>query len=434
MIAAVHETVHAWLAASTPGMRDHIVFSTLVLVALLALSLLPILRPRTRYALVLLGVAKFFVPAAMFSRLAQGLAIDEIAPHSFAANATQALGPAATTDSEWLCIFAAVWVAGSLIVTARMLAVQRQWRGVVRLAGAVSARETEAMRRVADRSALRRVPRVARSTSGHTVTTGIVHPVVLLPDSCADRLNDDELSAVLAHELTHVERRHNLAALFADAVLTVFWFHPVLWIAGHRLRAESEKDCDEQVLGFVSDPPTYLSGMLKVCRGFIATRPAGAACMSTTRLKERMDHLMRHHESPTHSVPHRLAIATGIAAVLVTTLLVSAGETANTSGKDATAAREEGIEKPKVISKVEPKYPPLAKENKVQGMVVVAATIDMRGNVTKTSIAQGVEGEGGEALETAAAEAVKQWKFEPARKNGKAVVTTFKVTINFRLE
>ena len=33
-----HEALHSWLAAGAPGLRDHLVLSTLILVGLLAVS------------------------------------------------------------------------------------------------------------------------------------------------------------------------------------------------------------------------------------------------------------------------------------------------------------------------------------------------------------------------------------------------------------
>ena len=64
---------------------------------------------------------------------------------------------------------------------------------------------------------------------------GILKPVLLLPDGIAERLNPEQLEAVIAHELCHVRRRDNLTAAIHMVVETVFWFHPLVWWIRTRL-------------------------------------------------------------------------------------------------------------------------------------------------------------------------------------------------------
>lgn len=434
MIFTVHEAVHSWLAANAVTLRDHVMFSTALLLVLIAVSTIPSLRPRTRHALVLLGVAKFLLPAAALATLAARLTAHSVTLPTFSMDFTLLAG--ASPRSEIFCAIAAAWLAGAILMSVRAIATQQAWRRAVLDATPASARETATMFDVALHSMLRAAPRVARSSARIPMTAGFLRPVVLLPDACADRLDDDELRAVLAHELAHVERKHNLTAILENVVMALFWFNPVLWLANVRLHAEAEKDCDERVLNFVPDPPTYLSGMLKASYGFIAPRPAGVSCMSTSQLKERMDHLMRHHESETRSIPHRLAIVIGVAAVVMTTVFVSGAEPAASAASPSTEASEKkgDLTPPKLVTRVDPDYPESARANRVEGMIVVDALIDDKGNVTGVSVAKGVEGDDGKALAEAAMAAVKQWKFEPAKMDGKPVATKFAVTINFRLD
>lgn len=425
MITAIHATMHSWLNAHAVAVRDHVIVSTLVLALLLAVSMLPFIRPRTRYALVLSGVIKFLLPAAALTAFIRPFTGEEVALPTL--STTVLALPSTTVHSEILCAVALVWLAGMLVVAFRVLEMHRQSRAIIRTARTASARELEAMISIAGRSPLRTAPRVFRSGVAIPLTAGLLRPLVFLPERCADDLDDDELRAVLAHEIAHVERRHNLGALVLNAVTALFWFNPALWIASARLNAEAEKDCDERVLDFVPDPPAYLSGMLKVSYGFIAPQPAGVSCMSTLRLKERMDHLMKQQLKPARSVPHRLAIAFGAAAIALTTLVVSANP-----AKPVPAGKH-GVSLPKLVNKVEPVYPPTARENRAQGTIIILATIDESGNVIETSIHKGIEGADGKALGEAAMSAVKQWKFEPALKNGKPVTVTYKITVRFKL-
>ena len=78
---------------------------------------------------------------------------------------------------------------------------------------------------------------------------------------------------------------------------------------------------------------------------------------------------------------------------------------------------------------VAPVYPPEALDNKVQGVVIIEAVIDAQGNVSDTRVLQSVP-----ALDVAAVEAVRQWKFTPTIVNGVAVPAIFTTTVNFRLQ
>lgn len=75
-----------------------------------------------------------------------------------------------------------------------------------------------------------------------------------------------------------------------------------------------------------------------------------------------------------------------------------------------------------------PKYPAEAKEQKIQGTVVVAITIDEQG------VPQFVEAlEGPAELRPTAIDYAKAWRFEPAKVNGKPVKARFKLTMPFEL-
>lgn len=87
-------------------------------------------------------------------------------------------------------------------------------------------------------------------------------------------------------------------------------------------------------------------------------------------------------------------------------------------------------ELPKVQKSVQPEYPAQAMRFGKEGSVTVNALIDETGAVINTGILKGLKDDMG--LEKAAAEAVRKWKFQPAKKDGvnvkvwKPVVITFK--------
>ena len=89
----------------------------------------------------------------------------------------------------------------------------------------------------------------------------------------------------------------------------------------------------------------------------------------------------------------------------------------------------QGIQAPRKIVDVAPKYPALARESRVDGIVILDVIIDETGVVTSTRVLKSVA-----LLDQSAIEAVRQWKFTPARLNGEAIPIVMTVTVSFRLQ
>jgi len=83
----------------------------------------------------------------------------------------------------------------------------------------------------------------------------------------------------------------------------------------------------------------------------------------------------------------------------------------------------------KLIKRVEPKYPREALKKLIGGEVVLEALIDKEGNVIDAKV---IEGEH-EILNNAAIDAVKQWKYEPYKENGKPKKVRYKLTVDFKV-
>ena len=86
------------------------------------------------------------------------------------------------------------------------------------------------------------------------------------------------------------------------------------------------------------------------------------------------------------------------------------------------------IPEPRKLRNVQPRYPEIAKQARVQGVVILECTIDSRGRVSDIKVLRGIP-----LLDAAAIEAVKQWVYEPTRLNGVPVPIIMTVTVNFRL-
>ena len=77
---------------------------------------------------------------------------------------------------------------------------------------------------------------------------------------------------------------------------------------------------------------------------------------------------------------------------------------------------------------VEPSYPMLAKQMKVQGSVVLQALIGREGSIQDLRVLSGPA-----ILSTAAMDAVKQWRFRPYFQSGQPIETEARITVNFTI-
>lgn len=81
-----------------------------------------------------------------------------------------------------------------------------------------------------------------------------------------------------------------------------------------------------------------------------------------------------------------------------------------------------------LIKKVAPVYPPLARQARIQGTVIIGVVINQSGNIASVQLISGHA-----MLAPAAIEAVKQWKYQPCLVDGQAVEVETKIQVTFTL-
>lgn len=90
-------------------------------------------------------------------------------------------------------------------------------------------------------------------------------------------------------------------------------------------------------------------------------------------------------------------------------------------------------EPPIPIKKIPPKYPKFAKNSGIEGSVLLEVEIFEDGSVGAVEVIKSLMG-GENGLDQAAINAVKQWKFQPAKYKGKPVATWTTFEVNFNLQ
>jgi protein TonB len=88
----------------------------------------------------------------------------------------------------------------------------------------------------------------------------------------------------------------------------------------------------------------------------------------------------------------------------------------------------QGVSAGLLVRKVNPNYPPLARQARIQGQVLLQAEISKDGSIQNLRLISGHP-----MLAPAAIEAVKQWKYKPYLLNGEPVEVETQVQVNFTL-
>src|SRR5688572_10192727 len=88
------------------------------------------------------------------------------------------------------------------------------------------------------------------------------------------------------------------------------------------------------------------------------------------------------------------------------------------------------VKAPVVIQRIDPVYPPEAKDKRIAGIVITEVMVDRNGNVVDVRVLKPLP----YGLDQAAVDAVRQWKFRPGTRNGEPVGVFFNLTTKFELD
>jgi bla regulator protein blaR1 len=438
----------------------HLWESTLCLAAAAIVAALTRHGPaRTRYTIWLLASIKFLVPFSVIAAAGQALA--RLTPQlaSPLAGAAGWLGAslpawnvrttlAAAADGvpvhEWLApALAVTWIAG-----AAALAAWRwwSWRALMRTIGTAEdagrdRREFQALERACRRWNVHRCPRLAICPAAiEPGVIGVLRPRIVWPAGLTARLDDDQLEAVLAHEVSHVRRRDNAAMLVHAMVETAFWFYPVVWWVGNRLLTERERACDEEVTMVDDNREGYAEALLRVCRFCLAAPAIGAARAGGADLAHRIDRILEPPPAPLSRLVRTTLVTIALLVAGVPMAGGAVGAAQDATGKLPAAAGQaketeaerpsKDVRSPRLIKETKPVYPDSAKVARIQGNVLLELVVSVDGLPEDIKVTKSLHPD----LDAEAVKALEKWRFTPGTKDGKPVRVRVDVEMTFTLK
>src|SRR6185295_936464 len=96
------------------------------------------------------------------------------------------------------------------------------------------------------------------------VTTGLFHPVIILPESLLREDNVELLTSAIGHEFIHVARRDYLLNLIYELLFVPISFHPAAALLRRRVRETRELCCDELVAERILNAEVYARSLVKL--------------------------------------------------------------------------------------------------------------------------------------------------------------------------
>lgn len=296
----------------------------------------------------------------------------------------------------------------------------------------------------------RRVALCRSSDVDVPMTLGGLRPAILVPERLTETA--EALRMTLRHELVHVRRWDDLAQLLERAIAAVFIIHPLVGRLRRQVDEARERACDAAVLHNGETPASDYARLLTAFAEGASPHRLGALSLSESpsSLKRRLSAM---RSSMSSLLSSRLTLGTaliGIGLALTFGMVAcsdsvgpsfsSDAEKSDTAPQPQSATTEDSsayrtVEDPPRLKggikalQESVTYPEMAKDDGIEGRVIVQFVVDKEGHVTNPRVARGAH----KLLNEAVLKAVREQTFEPGRKEGEPVRVRMSLPVTFRL-
>lgn len=226
--------------------------------------------------------------------------------------------------------------------------------------------------------------------------SGLFTPKILLPNDFFQRFSPTQQQLIIQHELTHWHRGDLQCNLLALGLLMLFWFNPLCWLAYRAYRHDQELACDALVLASASiaDKIAYGKALLS------NSEPTPVSWQGLTthygdikHMKQRLLHLQLQQGFS------KTTLITAVATVLIAGLWLQQPAQADSAHK---------ANDPTPVTRVEPKYPIKAAQQRIEGYVQAKFDVSAQGNVSNVRIVRSVPSD---IFDKVSITALEQWQY-----------------------
>ena len=260
---------------------------------------------------------------------------------------------------------------------------------------------------------------------------------------------NDSINQILAHEKTHISQYHSLDIIFSEIVCVVLWVNPFFWLIKYNLKSTHEYLADEKVMEQGFEPAGYF---MLLFSNVVGIRIGLANNLNQSLTLKRMK-MMKKERSPRWMRLAYLLSLPFVATIVFAFSFTNAGANFKSNVNSVNFAVDDTIKstvKGEIYEEVDEmpvygngnedlfnfiitnvKYPEVSRKSGVQGKVFVSYVVSANGDLADVHVLQGVNDE----LNAEAVRVISSMgKWNPGKKDGKAVNVKMVIPINFKLD
>lgn len=185
---------------------------------------------------------------------------------------------------------------------------------------------------------------------GSAFVMGMFQPKIYIPF----HTGEEELAFILKHERFHIARKDYLTNYLSCILLSVYWFHPLVWLSYKSMIKDMEMSCDEHVLQDASakERVRYSEVLLS-----FATRknvsPAGMLCFGENDTKERVSHILKFKKAGKWAGVACICLIVAVSGICLTNQKSGTAAQENTANQKSETIAQENGEKQKEIAEIQ---------------------------------------------------------------------------------
>ena len=94
------------------------------------------------------------------------------------------------------------------------------------------------------------------------MATGLISPIILVPDAVVKRFEAKNLEPIILHEVAHIQRNDLWVGLFQEALAIIFWWSPIMRILNRRIHISRELACDMRAAKKLNSGKNYAQSLV----------------------------------------------------------------------------------------------------------------------------------------------------------------------------
>lgn len=271
------------------------------------------------------------------------------------------------------------------------------------------------------------------------VTLGIWRRLLLAPTGFVEAAEPGDLEAALAHEFAHMRRRDYGKNLLYEVLSLPVKFHPFTLLIKSQVAQSRELLCDEMAAGAMGRNREYAKSLLRlaamISRGSPARNVHAIGIFDANILERRVMNLTVKRvevKAMARLAAGAACVVLGVAACGTAMALRMEVKAAAATAKHSDEAKEHtAVTPPTILSRKSPVYPAQARadKNTVNGTVMVKVMVGEDGKADAIQIVKSLRPD----YDRSALDAVKDWTFTPAMRDGKPIAVEMNISINYEL-